>query len=711
MRTTVGKFGIFLWCCLIFHLDFMGQSDSMLRCGFNPIFESEKSLFPDFEFKVEALNQRYQRYLQARPEAHGQRSNCDILVIPVVVHVIYEDSASNIPDSQIYSQIEVLNEDYRRQFGTSGYGIGSDIGIQFCLASKDPNGQPTPGITRTQSIFTNHSLNNDGILKSIINWNDTMYLNIWVVKRIIDNAGKTVLGYASFPENPNPIADGVVIQGKNFGRAGTVEAPFDQGRTATHEIGHFLGLYHTFETEGSCDGGSESNCASSGDFICDTPSEQDPLFGCPANALNSCLDSPCDKVDLLTNYMNFTDDACMDHFTSGQALRMQFILVTQRANLVSPVNLFLTGCDTAGIIQSRPESSFVADATTICVGDMIQFFELAEGCVDAFNWTFPGGTPLNSTLEAPMVLYSQAGMYPVSLTVSSGGNNHTTTFNNYIQVTDTQHIPPYYEGFEGIEFVPSGWKKEDEDGKGSWIRTTFAASEGIASVVMPNFTTESCGSFEDLITSAVDLREATAASLRFEYAYKARNMDANRADILEVFISDNCGQTFDFRIFKKQGINLATVPGFEDEFVFIPLNPSDWKNVVIPLTNFLGNEHIRVRFRGISRRGQHLFLDNIRVTAIVSVEEELRLDAGIRIFPNPFSNSLNLEIKPGYPTHASIMIYDLHGKIIQENYYSSLAPEINQIHLQGNDIEALGQGVYFVRITTDRATVTRKIVK
>lgn len=711
MSTTVGKFGFFLCCCLILPVAISGQSESVLRCGFQSFFEYEKSLFPDYEDRIQSLNLHYQRYLQTRPESPAQRSNCDILIVPVVVHVIYDDSVSNIPDSQIHSQIEVLNEDYRRKFGTPGHGNGADAGIQFCLASRDPNGQPTTGITRTPSIFTSHSLNNDAILKSIISWNDTMYLNIWVVKSIIDNAGKTVLGYASFPDNPNPIADGVVIQGKNFGRTGTVIAPFDQGRTATHEIGHFLGLYHTFETEGDCDGGSESNCASSGDFICDTPSEQDPLFGCPANPVNTCQDAPCDKVDLIKNYMNFTDDACMDHFTKGQTVRMQFVLASQRANLVLPSNLLLTGCDTAGIIKTRPESAFVAGTTTVCAGDIIEFTELVEGCADAFSWTFPGGTPLNSFLENPQVIYPQAGIYPVSLTVTSGGNSHTTTINNYIQVIDTQTVPPYYEGFEGIEFVPSGWKKEDEDGKGSWIRTTFAASEGIASAVMPNFTTESCGSFEDLITTAVDLREATAASLRFDYAYKARNNDANRADILEIFISDNCGQTYDFRIFKKQGVNLATVPDFEDELVFIPLKATDWKNVVIPLTNFLGNEHIRVKFRCISRKGQHLFLDNVRVTAIVGLEDDLRLDAGVKIFPNPFSNSLNLEIQPGYQTHAKVLVSDIHGKIIREDYYPSLLPGTNHISLEGNDIENLSTGIYFIRIITDRASVTRKIVK
>ncbi|MDX2247889.1 MAG: M43 family zinc metalloprotease [Bacteroidia bacterium] len=687
------------------------QSPAFSRCGFGAYFEQEKNRFPEFEDSLATHLHRYIRYSQNPPLFYAQRSGCQPVVIPVVVHVIYNDTTTNISETQIRSQIQVLNEDYRKIFNTPGHGTGKDAGIQFCLASRDPNGNPTTGITRTQSVFTNHTLNNDVILRSIISWNDTMYLNIWVVKNIFDNAGKEVLGYASFPGSPNPVADGVVIRGKNFGTTGSVIAPYDGGRTTTHEVGHYLGLFHTFETDGICDGANPVNCLSEGDKICDTPAELEAVFGCPADPINSCTDFPCDQNDRVSNYMNFADDLCMDHFTAGQVSRMFFFLSSSRTNLYSPGNLTLTGCDTMQAIRTKPTADFSVNTTTVCAGQSIVFTDLSDGCVETFLWSFPGGSPSVSGSSQPTVLYSQPGIYPVTFTASNAGGSSTITRSGFIQVSESGVIPPKSEGFEGGIFVPAGWKREDEDGAGSWLRTTFASSEGGASAVMPNFTTSSCGTAENLISYVIDLSTATSANLRFDYAYKARSADTSRADIFRVWLSDNCGQSFDHLLFDRKGQQLATVSGFEKDNVYIPSGSGEWQTAVISLGNFLGNEAVRIRFQCISRKGQHLFLDNIQINATVGIEENLTLCRQLSVYPNPFSDKISVKFSLKTPAPVTVSLFDINGRLVAQK--ETPIPLLGEIRWEfsPSDTQHLCKGIYLLRLTTPEATATIRVVK
>lgn len=687
------------------------QSSDVSRCGFSDYFEQEKAYFPVFNSVLSEQSARYLRYAGQFPPSTAQRSGCNIAVIPVVVHVIYNDTTTNISAEQIRSQIHVLNQDYRRVFGSPGFGEGKDAGIQFCLASIDPNGNPTTGITRTQSVFTNHTLNNDAILRSIISWNDTMYLNIWVVKNIFDNAGKEVLGYASFPGSPNPVADGIVIRGKNFGTTGSVVSPFDQGRTATHEIGHFLGLFHTFETDGVCNGTSTATCLSEGDRICDTPSELKAVFGCPVDPVNSCTDIPCDNNDLVSNYMNFADDACMSHFTAGQVARMQFFLSTFRASFFTPANLSATGCDTAQVILTQPNAAFTSNTTTVCAGQPVLFSDLSDGCVDLLSWFFQGGSPSVSNDPQPVITYNTPGVYAVTLTAANAGGSGQAIRTSYIQVSGQGFIPPQNEGFEGPIFVPPGWKREDEDASGSWLKTTLTASEGTGCAVMPNFTTISCGTSEGLISPVIDLSAATNASLRFDYAYQANSTDTNRADIFRVWLSDNCGLSFDHLLFERKGIQLATVPGFEKDKAFVPDNSNQWRTAVISLGNYLGNDAIRIRFQCVSRKGQHLYLDNFRINATVGVGEDLALRQGIRAFPNPFTDQFHISFFVKNPSQVTASLFDISGRMV--------AQKESKIPLQGDiqwafapsDISHLCKGIYLLRLTTSDASATVRLVK
>ena len=276
--------------------------------------------------------------------ATSTKNGRSIITIPVVVHVVYRTPTENISDAQIQSQIDVLNEDYGRTNADASLtpaefqGQASDTEIRFCLAQRDPSGQPTNGITRT--ITTANSFPLGGSVKSETTggksaWPSISYLNIWVC-----NLVSPVIGFATLPGTAAPGQDGVVIIYKHFGRTGNVQGPYNKGRTATHEIGHWLNLLHTWGD----DENSSDNCAGT-DQVADTPNQAGPYFGCPDAGSASCSSN-----DMFMNYMDYTDDACMNLFTAGQKIRMLATLNGFRSSILESTGcqapLVANDCDT-----------------------------------------------------------------------------------------------------------------------------------------------------------------------------------------------------------------------------------------------------------------------------------------------------------------------------------------------------------------------------
>jgi hypothetical protein len=258
----------------------------------------------------------------------GLLSDHEVITVPVVVHVLHTGqpvgTGRNISVAQIQSQIDVLNEDFRRLNADASntplafQGVASDPEIEFVLACVDPNGNPSNGIVRVQTNVNSFTLveNPDGSVNEEATgikfaptgspaWPADRYLNIWVC-----NLGNDLLGYAQFPDMmaTQPETDGVVVRTSSFGRTGNLQAPFDLGRTATHEVGHWLNLWHVW---------GEGGCASD-DFVIDTPNQFGPNFNCPSHPQVSCSSN-----DMFMNYMDYTDDGCMNIFTEGQTDRMR----------------------------------------------------------------------------------------------------------------------------------------------------------------------------------------------------------------------------------------------------------------------------------------------------------------------------------------------------------------------------------------------------
>ncbi|QNL22752.1 T9SS type A sorting domain-containing protein [Hyphobacterium sp. CCMP332] len=340
------KFNLLLSTCLWIALSISahGQSNPFAknipshngihRCFSDQIAHEEYNTNPSFRFVVDnGFSQN-----KSNNNANAVHRFADSIVrIPVVFHVIHNGGAENIALSQIESQIRILNEDFRRIPGTNGFGPGVDTKIEFFLAQKDPNGNCTDGVVRVQSSLTNHTPSQAAQLKALSWWDNTRYLNFWVV-----NTMGGVLGYATFPGG-TPALDGIVCADEYVGDEGTSSGtgPYGLGRTATHEIGHWLELFHTFQ--GGCTGGDQ--CA-------DTPPVDNPNFGCATGHVS------CGNVDQVENYMDYSDDPCFDRFTADQLGRMNSALTQFRSLMLDSMNAInagLYGC--LGITYCNSEAT------------------------------------------------------------------------------------------------------------------------------------------------------------------------------------------------------------------------------------------------------------------------------------------------------------------------------------------------------------------
>ncbi len=300
---------------------------SQRTCGTTVYLNHQQSQNPLLKQQMKIQEKVIQEWID-----NSKKSNEEIVYIPVIFHVLYNNSTTNINDQQIYSQIDILNDDYSRNNADSINtpamfdSLAADIRIQFCVSHQTPDGDWTNGITRTSTTKSTFELSSDEAKfdskGGIDAWDTEKYLNIWIVPEIVEGGMTNILGYAQMPGG-SAATDGVVVGYNYIGNIGTVSSPFDKGRTLTHEIGHYFSLYHIW--------GDDFNACTGSDFVDDTPNQASNNFGCPTHPHASCSNNG----DMFQNYMDYTDDDCMNLFTIGQKDRMLAALNTQRSTLIT----------------------------------------------------------------------------------------------------------------------------------------------------------------------------------------------------------------------------------------------------------------------------------------------------------------------------------------------------------------------------------------
>jgi gliding motility-associated-like protein len=333
------------WLILFFFIPDIAHSQQ--RCGTTEYNRQLKQ-----NRLMEESDEQFERWLSEKIKHRKgldkeKRTQANPYKIQVVVHIIHNGESigvgTNISDIQVFSQIRVLNDDFRRlnsdavntpaEFQT----ITGVSDIEFVLAQTNPDGGPTKGINRVKGFKSDYTIEDNEELKAQSYWPAENYLNIWVCN-LTDRYGFTQFPVSTLPglesSSKNRLTDGLVISFEAFGSSDDgnflLQPPYNKGRTTTHEMGHFFGLRHTWGDKEDCNGT---------DYVDDTPGQANPTIGCPPHPQKECpIDNP--KSKMFQNYLDYTDDVCMNLFTAGQVDRMISVLENspRRASLVLPLS-------------------------------------------------------------------------------------------------------------------------------------------------------------------------------------------------------------------------------------------------------------------------------------------------------------------------------------------------------------------------------------
>ncbi|MGE4017179.1 MAG: M43 family zinc metalloprotease [Cyclobacteriaceae bacterium] len=601
------------------------------RCG----DEAYKNLLlqrnPDRE-KLPAFENWIREKIQTKQlQTQGtQRTQSTTYTIPVVFHVIHNGASdpTNIPDTQIQSQINVLNKDFKRLNADAAntpaifQAVAGSIDIEFVLAKQTPEGLPTNGINRVQGTKTSWRLSDDATMKALSYWPSEDYLNIWVIN-LVDPSN--LVGYAQFPVSALPgledssndaLTDGVVLHYEVVGSVddGTfnLENNFNKGRTATHEVGHFLGLRHIWGDGGGC---------SSTDYVDDTPIQSGSTTGCPTHPQTSCS-----NTKMFQNYMDYTNDACMNLYTMGQVARMDVVLQNspRRASLTTS----LGASEPIPVANDLGIKDIVMPGITSCGGSVVPSVELRNygdntvtsaqvaikinGVVIETKSFDLSLAPLQSSIAsfAAVTLNSPSTSTVEFEILQTNGGADGKVANNTI--TRTTKVPyrdtlPLSEGFNSL---PSKWDVQNPDGQTTWaIRNAPQQSPTNNAIFLSMHDYENEGTFDRLVSPVFDFTGVTAATFLFDRAYaKFPGIDT---DQLRVVITTDCSSDFDtgVEILNKSGSELSTTANTQN--FFIPSSAGQWATESISLGQFAGQPNVQVAFIAQNGYGNNLYLDNV----------------------------------------------------------------------------------------------------
>jgi len=665
------------------------------RCSTDKYMQIKLAENPQLEQAIKQTTEEAKNWAFQNKNKSNKNSR-PLLTIPVVVHVIYNEAApeDNISMDQIASQLEVLNQDYqltnmdRNNVPAIFQNVVANVDIEFCLASTDPTGAFTEGVTRTKTdTVATFDLETDQIkrpeLGGVAPWNRNYYLNIWVGRLEED-----VLGYSSSPGFRASI-DGVAISTRYFGKGSqyNLHPSYNKGRTTTHEVGHWLGLKHTW-------GNSEENGCDFDDGLEDTPNSSEPYYMCPllSNSVS------CGSQDMTMNFMEYVNDACMYMFTKDQKDRIHGVLNTTRKSLFDSngcqnLNFDVdAGISVTSLVENYCGSSYPLEVNITNVGQNLIstlniVYSINGGDTFPFNKTLnlnPGET---ETLMLGNVNIAGENSMDISITLVNGVEDQNLDNNNitFSVITPAFANIPLIEGFERADsFEQDGWRSDNPDmDEFDWriFDENGAPPAGSSSLIYNNFSGDSINNprntLDHLISPALDLSLATTVSFMFDRAYA--RYDNQLFDGLRLSYSTDCGNNWK-EFWYKENKDLATNPfDMDGGDPFFPAI-EDWETETIDLPELAGQKEVLFRITNVSGWGQLLWLDNIKVDATISTSIDFIDQQAIQTYPNPSTNGKVVVAIPNTQNKKHqfnlLNIYNTFGQLISSQPLQSTTERI-----------------------------------
>ncbi|SEP75829.1 M43 family zinc metalloprotease [Flavobacterium urocaniciphilum] len=647
-----------------------------IRCASNEYEEYLRSQDSKMETREQFENWLAQKIKEQKDLQEVSSQSGGIIYIPVVVHVIHNGDAygtgENITDEQVQSQMTVMTQDFRKMAGTPGENfsaVGADTQIEFVLAKVDPNGNPTNGIDRVNMCKASWSTGDiNSIVKPATIWDPTLYMNMWSV----NFTDTSLLGYAQFPSssgltglNANGGAantDGVVAGYGFFGSSdlatGNFAAPFDKGRTMTHEVGHFLGLRHIW---------GDANCGT--DYCADTPTHQTANGGCPTHPkANSCGTSD----EMFENYMDYTDDACMNIFTNDQKTRITTVMNNspRRASLktsTKDVAIPLFANDAEVIIQnsctndptcavpnppSPAKTVYLYNRGTSNLTSATISYNINGGTTYNQNWT--GNLATNQYAVVTLTNSASYGTLNVSITAANGTDQRAS--NNTASKTFGITNPLAYANTTSFTFnlVTDRYASEV-----SWKLRNQAGT-----ILYSGGTGGTGGAYTN----------GTTNTLQYVVTNQSWTLPASGCYYLTV--TDSYGDGL------YDGINVGyyTVTGASTN--------------VVNVTDFVASNPANTPASRVSYFTNNIALDS----------DSYSLISDVKLYPNPSRDFFTIDVPQGIERTGKMEIFNSIGqKVVVKNISSDADLTV--------DVASFANGVYFLNLNLGDATKTLKFIK
>ncbi len=641
----------------------------MKRCGTMEAIEAEMRLDPAFRARIEQGQREFEEALRQKQSGQlGQRPATPAslpgpVTIPVVVHIVLPNPWI-ITDEAIERFISRINEDFAGQNADTSnaalfYNVRAHSLLRFTLAKRDPSGNFTTGIVRKQgstqiATGTNQPIKNSNTpTGGSTGWDVTRYYNLYIGDG--GDAGLLGIAPAIGPGGAagSNNADGVCVDYRTIYDACFSYPEFNMGRTAVHEIGHNFGLFHTFQ--GGCSGGDYLQLTSTGcslpanllASIDDTPPLSQSTSGCPSGTIsNGC--SPV-AARMYQNFMDYTDDACYNMFTIGQAARMEYVLENCRPGYLStlgaqyPANMQALDASVHSIVSPGGQDYDAASCSPIsypaqsCPGTFIPRLRITNAGTSRLTsvrvtTTINGGNAISQVVTLDLAT-GKSQVVALNPQIAVGGNNvlrfelsepNGGTDGNAANNVITQNFTvspaaplPFTENFATATFPPAnGSALLNPDNDVTWARSTAAARPAPGSMTINLYNYNAPGERDVFITPSFDVSRLDSLQISFNVAHQQYS-DASTPptnDQLNLLYSSDCGATWQNAGYSKSGSTLSTVAGTTTAD-FVPSGAAQWRTETIMLKDFCqkGITNLRFGFECVNDYGNNIYIDSIAV--------------------------------------------------------------------------------------------------